>query len=124
MKRILLVEDEFGIAEALNDILRDEGYEVRWSLNGRDALLRAREVKPDLILLDLMMPILDGCGMLHELRADSNLRDIPVIMMSAISKPGLDKNCDYDAFLQKPFKLEQLLTLVQSLAQMGRSKAQ
>src|SRR5690349_11006997 len=101
MKRILIVEDEFGIAEALNDILTEEGHEVTLAYNGRDGLAQAGSLHPDLIILDLMMPIMDGRAMLRAVRADLALTDIPVLIMSAVPESIARRDCDFDAFLQK-----------------------
>ena len=66
--RILVVEDEFGIAEVLQSALTDAGHDVMIAINGRQGLERLKETRPDLVILDFMMPVLDGPGMLREMR--------------------------------------------------------
>ncbi len=105
MKTILVVDDEFGIALTLEMILGDEGYRVVTASNGRQALKRLADAPPDLILLDHVMPVLDGAGMLRALRADSAYRDIPVVMMTALPEAAMSDACAGCAgFLRKPFK--------------------
>jgi DNA-binding response OmpR family regulator len=69
-KRILIVDDEFGLADVVAEILTESGFDVAIAINGRLALSLVREHRPDLILLDVMMPILDGPATLRELRAE------------------------------------------------------
>jgi CheY-like chemotaxis protein len=84
-KTVLVVDDEFGIVEVLEFILADAGYNVVFVLNGQEALARLKENNPDIVLLDLMMPILDGAGVLKALRADPKFSGLPVILTSALS---------------------------------------
>jgi DNA-binding response OmpR family regulator len=115
MRQILIVEDEFGIADVLNDILTEEGHEVRVARNGQEGLRLADERAPDLILLDLMMPVMDGRSMLQQLRVTSGLKHIPVLLMSAVPEAAALKGCDADGFLQKPFDLNNLLEHIERL---------
>ncbi len=110
MSKLLIVDDEVAILEALTDILSVEGYEVATAANGAEGLKRAGEERPDLILLDLMMPVMDGQEMLRRLKEDSALRSIPVVVMSAgrVSKSELQGS----HFLAKPFELDDLLDTV------------
>jgi CheY-like chemotaxis protein len=116
MTSILVVEDEFGIAEAIYDLLSDEGYEVRLARNGAEGLAAIRAQRPALVLLDVMMPVLDGRALLRQLRADPELRALPVVVMSAVNPSRLDLDLSYDAFLHKPFDIEALLAQVLRLA--------
>lgn len=77
MSKLLIVDDEVAILEALTDILSVEGYEVATAANGAEGLKRAGEERPDLILLDLMMPVMDGQEMLRRLKEDPELRSSP-----------------------------------------------
>lgn len=106
---ILLVDDDFGILDALSDVLTDEGYDIITARNGREALERIAVTRPDVILLDFMMPIMDGGQTLQALQADPSLRSIPVIMMSAVSKASLPLDCQPTAFIAKPFEIKSLL---------------
>jgi CheY-like chemotaxis protein len=69
MATVLVVDDEFGIVDVLETILTDEGYRVLTACNGKQGLVRLAEERPDVVLLDLMMPILGGAGMLREMAA-------------------------------------------------------
>jgi CheY-like chemotaxis protein len=109
-KTILIVDDEVGILEVLEFILRDAGFSVKNALNGQDALARLEEVAPDLVILDYMMPILDGTGVIRAMRADPKYSAVPIILTSALHERTIKKSCDgYQAFLRKPYKTERLL---------------
>jgi CheY-like chemotaxis protein len=112
--RILIVDDEPFNVDYLEQELEDSNYQLMTSSNGREALDKIKGEQPDLILLDLMMPILDGFAVLAEIKADTALRDIPVIIISAEKdsksvvkgiKQGaedyLNKPVDADLLLQK-----------------------
>ena len=116
MRTVLVVDDEFGIAEVLNAILCDEGYRVATAINGRQGLARLAEVMPDIVLLDYMMPILDGAGMLKAMAAEPAYRGIPVIVMSALEEPQIVDRCTgYVAFLRKPFKPSTVLKIIDNV---------
>ena len=89
MAAILVVEDEFGIAEVLESALVDARHEVVIAINGRQGLERLAERPLQLVLLDFMMPVLDGPGMLRVMRADPHYRDIPVIVMSSLPEAAV-----------------------------------
>jgi CheY-like chemotaxis protein len=82
---LLVVDDDADLREALEEVLRDAGFEVRGAINGRHALevLGAMPVLPGLILLDMMMPVLDGGGFARTMRQAPEWRDIPVLVFSA-----------------------------------------
>jgi len=80
--RILLAEDDRILRKAGEIVLRKSGYQVIVAVDGEEALAKARSERPDLILLDVMMPKLDGFDVLAQLKADPATRDIPVIMLS------------------------------------------
>jgi CheY-like chemotaxis protein len=84
--RILLVEDDRILRRAGEVVLSKKGYEVVVAVDGEEALAKVREHKPDLILLDVMMPKLDGFEVLTRLKDDPATRDIPVIMLSNLSE--------------------------------------
>jgi CheY-like chemotaxis protein len=109
-RTILIVDDEFGILEVLEFILSDAGFTVMSALNGQEALKLLEVTKPDLVIVDFMMPILDGDGVIKAMRTDDRLRDIPVILASALPEQVIRERCDgFNAFLRKPFKTERLL---------------
>ncbi|HYO73199.1 MAG TPA: response regulator [Archangium sp.] len=115
MKTLLVVDDEAGITEALNDLLSEEGFHVLVAPNGRVALERVAERRPDLILLDYMMPVMDGREVLLALQGDAAARDVPVLMMSAVPRSSLPADCKPTAFLRKPFTIDRLLVEVNRL---------
>jgi CheY-like chemotaxis protein len=104
---VLLVDDEHAIVEALGEILAWEGYAVRSAANGREALAVAGAERPDVILLDVMMPVMDGIETVRALQADATLRHIPVVLMSAAPIPRAD-GVPRDGELQKPFEVKEL----------------
>jgi CheY-like chemotaxis protein len=113
MATVLVVDDEFGVGEVLDTILTDAGHRVLTAINGKQGLARLAETTPDVILLDFMMPLLDGPGMLRAMAADPAHRDIPVIMMSSVDEDTVAGKCDrHVAFLRKPFRTRQVLDLV------------
>ena len=117
MKTILIVDDEFGIVEALASLLEDEGYRVVTAANGEDGLARLDKEQPNLVLIDLMMPIIDGQEMLRIIRSTPAHESTPVIVMSAAPKSAAvlksERAHEISAFLRKPFDLQTLLdTLV------------
>jgi CheY-like chemotaxis protein len=109
VKTVLVVDDDYGIAEALSDVLSEEGFAVTVVRNGKDALKRVAEHRPDIVLLDYMMPVMDGCAVLRALKADPAHRTIPVVMMSAAPRSSMPADCKPSAFLRKPFDLDVLL---------------
>ncbi|SEM23605.1 Response regulator receiver domain-containing protein [Stigmatella aurantiaca] len=112
VKRLLLVDDEAAIVEALQDILSDEGYAVEAAFNGEEALQRLHAARPDLMLMDLMMPVMDGRELLRRVRQDPSLHDLPVVVMSAGRITDEERQAA-SATLAKPFELEVLLETLQ-----------
>jgi CheY-like chemotaxis protein len=113
MATILVVDDEFGVGEVLDTILTDAGHRVLTAINGKQGLARLVETTPDVVLLDFMMPLLDGPGMLRAMAADPAHRDIPVIMMSSLDADTVAEKCGrYVAFLRKPFRAKQVIDIV------------
>jgi CheY-like chemotaxis protein len=113
---VLVVEDEWVIAEVLAMTLADAGYQVITAANGRQALASLAETRPDVIVTDTMMPILDGPGLLAALAADPAHRDIPVILMSALDGAAAAKLVQgHRAFLGKPFLGPELLRVLEGV---------
>lgn len=113
MKRILIVDDEFGIVEALTDVLVDEGYAVSTARNGRQALVRIETEAPDLLITDYMMPVMNGPELIAELKARG--ARLPVVLMTAVDSQQLPPSLDADVVLRKPFALDRLLRIVKKL---------
>jgi len=85
MKRILIIEDEKPLREAFAYLLKSEGFEVVLAENGKAGLTKLRESKPDLILLDMLMPIMDGMSFLQEAHLTKHFPDVKTIMLSNLS---------------------------------------
>ena len=81
--KVLLVDDEAFNLDFFQQALEDENYEIFIAADGQEALNKIKSEKPDLVLLDLMMPVLDGFEVLKQVKADDNLRDTPIIIISA-----------------------------------------
>jgi DNA-binding response OmpR family regulator len=106
---VLVVEDETDIRETLRDVLEMEGYRVCCAANGQEALDALAEMRPKLILLDLMMPVMSGYELLQRLRESADLSSIPVTVVSAIA----DRVAISDTMiLRKPVDLDVLLHIV------------
>jgi len=113
VKTILVVDDELGSAEVLSLILEEEGYRAFCAVNGQLGLAQAREAVPDLVIVDYMMPLMNGAEFVAALRADPRFAHTRVILDSGLPENAIREQFDgYDAFLRKPFKVEALLQLV------------
>ena len=116
-KDILIVEDEQALCELLVDVLAGEGHIARKASNGRDALQLISLKRPDLIFLDMMMPVMDGWQFLTELRANSAWADIPVVLMTAVyDMSSLERKTGARAILSKPFDIELIIEAVRLFA--------
>jgi adenylate cyclase len=116
--RILAVDDNPTNLEILRVRLNAQGYEVVTAVDGEDALARARELEPDLVLLDVMMPKLDGISVLKVLKQDSKLRFVPVILVTAkADTPDIVQGLEAggDDYLTKPYEQAALVARVRSL---------
>ncbi len=114
---ILVVDDTKENLRILVDALGEEGYQVRPALSGRIALEAARKEAPDLILLDILMPGMDGYQVCEALKADPRLSDVPVIFISALDETA-DKMKGFGAggvdYISKPFQMEEVLARVKT----------
>lgn len=125
MERLLIVEDELPMRTALQDVLAAEGYRVLTAADGERGLRRAIDEKPDLVLLDIMMPKLDGFAVCAELRRLGHT--VPILMLTAKGMvedrvSGLDAGAD--DYLVKPFSTEELLARVRALLRRTRREGQ
>jgi len=119
-KRVLLAEDEPNIAVSLQFLLNRAGYEVRILESGADALREARAWAPDLMILDVMLPEMDGLEVLAKLRAEAPGRPLPVLMLTAKGARETQEaalSAGADAFITKPFANSEVLAVVARLAQ-------
>jgi CheY-like chemotaxis protein len=104
MKTIVVIDDEFGLVDVLAAALSDVGYRVLTATNGAQGLETMAEHPPELVLLDFMMPLLDGPHVLEKMRQTPALARVPVIMMSSMPESVVRARCGgYVAFLRKPF---------------------
>jgi len=115
---ILVIEDDAGIREALSDFLRSEGFSVDLALDGVEGLERIAACRPDVVLVDLFMPGMNGRQFLAQLRVDPATRTLPVVLMTG-SRPAGETAAAADAVLQKPFELDDLLAVVRRLRPKG-----
>ena len=118
-KRVLLAEDEPNIVESLTFILERSGFEVATTTNGRQALEVAQSDTPDILILDVMLPELDGYEVLRRLRADTRTKTLPVLMVTAKGQREdreTAMKCGADMFITKPFVNSELIAAVEKLA--------
>lgn len=115
-KKILLVDDEESIRQLLSTRLSYAGYEVVTAQNGLEAIEKARSEAPDLIILDIMMPELDGFTVNKKLKEDEQTRNIPVIISTAKGEVRevfrMDEKFAICAFLEKPFQVDILMEYI------------
>ena len=123
--RILVVDDEIYIVHILDFSLGMEGYEVITALDGEQALEKARTEKPDLIVLDIMMPKLDGYETCKRLKADAITKDMPVILLSAKGR-NVDQKVGFevgaDDYITKPFSPRKLVERITAILGHGTSQ--
>jgi CheY-like chemotaxis protein len=113
MTTILVVDDEWLIAAALEGILQDEGYRVLTAINGRQGLDRLAEAEVDLVLLDMMMPVMSGPDMLGAMRADARHAAIPVVVTSSLPDATVRATLGGSLpILRKPYSARTLLQLI------------
>lgn len=116
-KKILVVDDEVDLVKTIRFSLEREGYTVLVSLNGEDALNQARKERPDLILLDIMLPKLDGYKVCRLLKFDEKYKHIPILMLTAKTQEkdktlGIETGAD--EYITKPFDIDELMEKVKS----------
>lgn len=114
-KMILVVEDEADMAEMLKFRLEANGYDAIFARDGEEALDKARNLKPDLIVLDLMLPKMDGYQVCSVLKSDSRYKDIPIIILTARAQKQdikLGGDLGADAYVAKPFDPKALLSKI------------
>jgi DNA-binding response OmpR family regulator len=113
MKTIVILDDESSLTDVLAATLSNEGFRVYTGSDGARGFELICEQVPDLVILDCVMPLLDGPGVLRAMRADGLLARIPVVLMSSLPEAAVGSRCaGYSAFLRKPFRFEAMLAAV------------
>lgn len=111
-KKILIVDDEPDIVETLKFLIESEGFESIIALDGEDALKKAKEINPDLIILDVMLPKINGYKVCRLLKFDNKYKNIPILMVTARSQQEdkvIGEETGADEYITKPFNIEELL---------------
>ncbi len=119
-KRILVVEDQEDNRRILRDLLTTAGYDIVEATNGRDALAAAAEHRPDLILMDIQLPVLDGYETTRRLKSDPTLKAIPVIVITSYALSGDEtkaRAAGCDDYVTKPYSPRQVLAKVREYLQ-------
>ena len=116
--RILLVDDEPDLVQMVSVRLTAAGYEVSTAYNGQEALDKVRQSRPDMMILDLMLPKLDGYKVCRLLKFDERTKSLPILIFTAraqVEDVTLATECGADAYLTKPFEAKVLLGKIQEL---------
>jgi DNA-binding response OmpR family regulator len=123
-QRILIVDDEASVADLIEAVLVSEGYTVAIARDGIQGILLARDWKPDLVLMDVMLPGIDGTTAIRRLKSDPETSDLPIVAMSAGRTIRRQSNelSDADAALAKPFDIEALLAQIEFLLSRRRAE--
>lgn len=111
---VLVAEDDFNVRLTLEIVLEDAGFELMLAADGEEALRAARASTPDVILLDQIMPKLDGKQVLHALRQDEATRNVPVLVLSGMER-GLPGDWPGAQFVGKPFSPEELVRRIRAV---------
>jgi len=123
---ILIIEDERALVEVLTYNLRKEGFEVQSATDGQDGLRRAQTTLPDLIVLDLMLPVIEGLEVCRVLKSGARTRDIPLLMLTARSEE-VDEIVGFqmgaDDYVTKPFKVKPLIQRIKALLRRKKTPA-
>ena len=122
MKRVLVVEDTEDNRQIIRDLLSSAGYEIIEATTGGQGVAMAAEHRPDLILMDMQLPVLDGYEATRRIKADPALRDIPVIAVTSYALSGdaaKAREAGCDAYIAKPFSPRELLGKVREMLPLG-----
>ena len=113
MAVVLVVDDEIEIANLLTDVLSDEGHRVLVAVNGREALKCAEEERPDLVITDYMMPVMDGAQLIKAMADHPDLKEVPVFLVSSAPEGAIQDKCSgYALYVRKPFRIYDVIDLV------------
>lgn len=116
MKKILIVDDEQDIVESLKFVLEASGFDCYCAYNGEEGLNMAREISPDLIILDVMMPKINGYKICRLLKYDNKYKNIPILMVTARSQDedkSIGEETGVDEYITKPFELDDIVKKVE-----------
>ncbi len=113
-RKVLIIDDEPDIREIVRIYLSDEGYDVIEADNGHDGILKAQELKPDLIVIDIMMPGINGFEVAKHLKDDPNTQDIPIIILSVLAHDSQYRQGILD-YISKPFRQEELVNTIHKI---------
>jgi DNA-binding response OmpR family regulator len=117
-KRILLVEDDADLSTQIQSFLTTKGYQVEVAIDGNEAVRKAREAAPQLILLDALLPKMSGFQVARLLKFDEKSKEIPILMLTVLRRPADQekaKSVGVNLFLTKPFSEELLLKSIEQL---------
>ena len=123
-KKLLIVDDEKDFIAMVTERLAAKGFEIIEAFDGKDGIEKAHIEKPDIILLDIMMPEMNGYDMCRKLKIDENYKDIPIIMVTAKFQPNdveFGKEMGADAYLTKPLELETLSHKIEALLRLRKN---
>jgi len=115
-KKVLVVDDDPLVVRVLQEPLKQAGYEVEVASHGLEALQKVKEKRPDLIILDILMPLMDGFKVARFLKFDKRFKDIPIIVLTSRATEGerkMGEKVGANEFLYKPFRLPHVLDVVQ-----------
>ena len=127
MKKVLIVDDDVDVRKFVSKLVERAGYEAIEAKNGMEGMGKVREDKPDLIILDVLMPKQSGIRMYRELKTDEPLKDIPVIMLSAIAPKSFFRSQEVlaefagesvpepEAYMEKPEEPDELIALMKKI---------
>ena len=115
MANVLVVDDEPALLDLLTEVVTEAGHQVRRAGNGREAFALAQQDPPDLVISDVMMPLMSGTELLAALRADPVLADTPVVLISAGARPPSATTTELTVYLRKPFDLSIVEMLIARL---------
>lgn len=119
MKKILIIEDSKKSTDILKEVLEKEGYSVVLANDGINGLRYAKREKPDLILLDLLLPKISGFDIATKLRQDDATKNIPILVISTLGEESQTreklKGCDIIRFMKKPYNLDDLLSEIKNI---------
>jgi CheY-like chemotaxis protein len=118
MTRVLVIDDEMAIVDVIRKVLEWNGYEVLAATDGSRGFATAQRQSPDAIVLDLMMPVMDGFEVLEALRSNDRTANVPVLVLTAVLSDAVEERCislGASSYLRKPFEPNELLEALQTM---------